>query len=133
MQKTIPEGEIRVGVLGAFRGKSFADTAAASGMKLVAICDNFRHRLDEVCGELKVPGYEDFDEVIRQDFDAVVIAAPFHPHAYFAMRALKAGKHVLSETSCNITLVAFFILRILLIRHFLSEKHFLESFHMRTF
>ena len=29
MQKTIPEGEIRVGVLGAFRGKSFADTAAA--------------------------------------------------------------------------------------------------------
>ena len=45
MQKTIPEGEIRVGVLGAFRGKSFADTAAASGMKLVAICDNFRHRL----------------------------------------------------------------------------------------
>lgn len=104
MQKTIPEGEIRVGVLGAFRGKSFADTAAASGMKLVAICDNFRHRLDEVCGELKVPGYEDFDEFIRQDFDAVVIAAPFHTHAYFAMRALKAGKHVLSETSCNITL-----------------------------
>ena len=72
MQKTIPEGEIRVGVLGAFRGKSFADTAAASGMKLVAICDNFRHRLDEVCGELKVPGYEDFDEFIQQDFDAVM-------------------------------------------------------------
>ena len=33
-----------------------------------------------------MPGYEDFDEFIRQDFDAVVIAAPFHTHAYFAMR-----------------------------------------------
>ena len=29
MRNTIPEGEIRVGVLGAFRGKSFAETAEA--------------------------------------------------------------------------------------------------------
>jgi len=104
MNRTIPEGEIRVGVLGAFRGKAFAKTAEASGMKLVAICDNFKHRLDEVCAELNVKGYESFDEFIQQDFDAVVIAAPFHTHAYFAKIALKAGKHVLSETSCNATL-----------------------------
>lgn len=104
MKHTIPEGEIRVGVLGAFRGKSFAETAEASGMRLAAICDNFKVRLDQVCEELKVPGYTDFDEFIQQDFDAVVIAAPFHTHAHFAKLALKAGKHVLSETSCNITL-----------------------------
>ena len=104
MRNTIPEGDIRVGVLGAFRGKSFAKTAAASGMKLVAICDNFKHRLDEVCNELNVPGYENFDEFIHQDFDAVVIAAPFHTHAHFAKLALKAGKHVLTETSTNVTL-----------------------------
>ena len=104
MRNTIPEGDIRVGVLGAFRGKSFAKTAAASGMKLVAICDNFKHRLDEVCNELNVPGYDNFDEFIHQDFDAVVIAAPFHTHAHFAKLALKAGKHVLTETSTNVTL-----------------------------
>lgn len=104
MNKTIPSGDIRVGVLGAFRGKAFAKTAEASGMKLVAICDNFKHRLDTVCGELGVKGYEDFDEFIQQDFDAVVIASPFQTHAYFAKRALRAGKHVLSETSCNATL-----------------------------
>ena len=104
MTHTIPEGDIRVGVLGAFRGKAFAKTAGASGMKLVAICDNFKHRLDEVCKELEVPGFEDFDEFLKQDMDAVVIAAPFHTHAYFAKKALKAGKHVLSETSCNATL-----------------------------
>jgi len=104
MNNVIKDREIRVGVLGAFRGKAFAVTAKASGMKLVAICDNFKHRLDEVCGELDVPGYEDFDEFIKQDFDAVVIAAPFHTHAHFAKLALKAGKHVFSETSCNVTL-----------------------------
>ncbi len=104
MNKTIPSGEIRVGVLGALRGKSFAVTAKASGLTLAAICDNFKHRLNEVCNELNVPGYEDFDEFIRQDFDAVVIAAPFHLHGTFAIKALEAGKHVLTETSTNITL-----------------------------
>ena len=104
MTHTIPEGDIRVGVLGAFRGKAFAETAAASGMKLTCICDNFKTRLDSVCSELGVPGYESFDEFIKQDFDAVVIAAPFHTHAYFSKLALGAGKHVLSETSCNATL-----------------------------
>ena len=104
MTHTIPKGDIRVGVLGAFRGKAFAETAAASGMKLTCICDNFKTRLDSVCSELGVPGYESFDEFIKQDFDAVVIAAPFHTHAYFSKLALGAGKHVLSETSCNATL-----------------------------
>ncbi len=104
MRNVISSRSIRVGVVGAFRGKAFARTAKNSGMELVAICDNFKHRLDEVCGELGVPGYEDFEEFLRQDFDAVVIATPFHQHAPFAIRALKAGKHVLSETSCNITL-----------------------------
>ena len=104
MNKVIPEGEIRVGVLGAGRGKSFAVTAADAGFKLAAICDNFQHRLDEVSAELGVKGYADFDEFIQQDFDAVVIAAPFHLHGTFAIKALEAGKHVLSETSTNITL-----------------------------
>ena len=104
MQKIVREGEIRIGVLGAFRGKAFMKTAKNSGMKLVAICDNFKHRLDEVCNETGVKGYEDFDEFIKQDFEAVVIASPFNKHAPFAKKALLNGKHVLSETSCNVTL-----------------------------
>lgn len=36
--------------------------------------------------------------------DAVVLANYFHQHAPFAIRALEAGKHVLSETACNSTL-----------------------------
>jgi predicted dehydrogenase len=36
--------------------------------------------------------------------DAVVLANYFHEHAPFAIKALAAGKHVMSETSCNATL-----------------------------
>lgn len=104
MKNQILDREIRVGVLGAGRGKSLMNSAKLNGLKLVAICDNFKARLDEVCAEANVPGYLDFDEFIRQDFDAVIIASCFHQHAPFAKKALLAGKHVLSETSTNATL-----------------------------
>lgn len=104
MNRIVRGRKVRVGVLGAFRGKAFIDNAAMTGMELACICDNFKHRLDEVCGELKVAGYEDFDEMLKADIDAVIIAGPFHQHAQFAKRALLAGKHVLTETSCNVTL-----------------------------
>ena len=104
MNKVIKEGEIKVGVLGAFRGESFAGAASASGMKLVAICDNFEHRMKTVSEKFGVAGYLDYNDFLRHDMDAVVIAAPFHLHAGFSIAALESGKHVLSETSCNITL-----------------------------
>jgi len=36
--------------------------------------------------------------------DAVILANYFHEHAPFAIKALQAGKHVMSETACNATL-----------------------------
>ena len=104
MKNLIENRPIRVGVLGAGRGSGLMKSAALNGMELTAICDNFKARLDEVCAETGVPGYLDFDEFIQQDFDAVIIASCFHQHAPFAKKALRAGKHVLSETSTNATL-----------------------------
>ena len=104
MKNRISDRMIRVGVLGADRGRSLAHSAALSGMELVAVCDHFKARLDAVCSDLHVAGYEDFDTFIRQDFDAVIVASCFHQHAPFAKKALKMGKHVLSETSTNATL-----------------------------
>ncbi|MCQ2437123.1 MAG: Gfo/Idh/MocA family oxidoreductase [Clostridia bacterium] len=104
MKNTVVGREIRVGVLGVGRGKSLVKSASMNGLKLVAICDNFKARLDQVCNEIGVAGYTDFDEFIKQDFDAVIIASCFHQHAPFAKKALLAGKHVLSETSTSATL-----------------------------
>ena len=96
--------EIRVGVVGVLRGLSFAQNAALSGMKLVAICDNWKEKLFSVDVGEEVARYTDYNEFLSNEMDAVILANYFHEHAPFAIKALKAGKHVMSETSCNFTL-----------------------------
>lgn len=95
---------IRVGVVGVGRGMSFAYGAEGAGMKLVAICDTWAEKLREVGKKLKGTTYRDYRRFLSHDMDAVVLANYFHEHASFAIQALEAGKHVLSETACNTTL-----------------------------
>ena len=95
---------IRVGVIGVGRGMSFARGAEHAGMQPVAICDKWEQKLKEVGGQLGVQTYTDYDQFLTHDMDAVVLANYFHEHAPFAIKALRAGKHVMSETSCNATL-----------------------------
>lgn len=95
---------IRVGVIGVGRGMGFANGAKFAGMELVAICDQWEAKLDEAAKKLNVATYTDYDEFLKHDLDAVILANYFHEHAPFAIKALEAGKHVMSETSCNATL-----------------------------
>ncbi len=96
---------IRVGVIGVGRGQSFATGAGeATGMELVALCDTWEERLTEVGKRYGVATYTDYDHFLEHDMDAVVLANFFHQHAPFAIKALEAGKHVMSETACNTTL-----------------------------
>ena len=100
--KSVP---IRVGVIGVGRGQSFARGAnEAAGMELVALCDLWKERLEEVGQEYGVATYTNYDEFLTHDMDAVILANYFHEHAPFAIKALEAGKHVMSETACNTTL-----------------------------
>lgn len=95
---------IRVGVIGIGRGQSFMGGAAAAGMKLVAICDQWEERVRDVSKRYEVTGYTDYDKFLEHDMDAVVLANYFHEHTPFAIKALRAGKHVMSETSACSTL-----------------------------
>ncbi|MGQ9609476.1 MAG: Gfo/Idh/MocA family protein [bacterium] len=90
--------EIRVGVVGIGRGLSFANGAKFVGMKLVALCDTREKRLQEVGRQYNVATYTEYDKFLEHDMDAVILANYFHQHAPFAIKALEAGKHVMSET-----------------------------------
>lgn len=104
-RKTRKPAPIRVGVVGVGRGQSFARSATdVVGMELVALCDIWEERLQEVGREYGVATYTDYDEFLTHDMDAVVLANYFHEHTPFAIRALEAGKHVMSETAANTTL-----------------------------
>jgi len=99
------EKKIRIGVIGVGRGQSFARAATdVVGMELVALCDLWKERLEEVSRKYGVTTYSDYDEFLTHDMDAVILANYFHEHAPFAIKALEAGKHVMSETAANTTL-----------------------------
>lgn len=89
--------KIRVGVIGVGRGQTFMQGAKHCDMELVAICDVWKERLKEVGKRYKVATYTDYDRFLEHDMDAVVLANYCHDHAPFAVKALDAGKHVMSE------------------------------------
>ncbi|MBI3970147.1 MAG: Gfo/Idh/MocA family oxidoreductase [Chloroflexi bacterium] len=96
---------IRAGVVGVGRGQSFARGAGRhAGMQLVALCDTWEERLHALGRELEVATFTDYDRFLEHDLDAVILANYFHQHSPFAVKALRAGKHVMSETSACFTL-----------------------------
>ncbi|WP_430790441.1 Gfo/Idh/MocA family protein [Virgibacillus flavescens] len=67
--------------------------------ELYALCDNNRNRLDETAfvNNLK-NNYEDIEEMLKDEkIDIVSICTPNASHAELAIKAIKAGKHVLLE------------------------------------
>ena len=100
--------KIRFGVFGLGRGGGLIENIFNSGAEVVALCEK---RPAAVAGVKQrypqlenCPAFEDFDEFIQQDMDAVLLANYFIDHAQYAVKAMRAGKHVLSETISNITL-----------------------------
>ncbi len=103
-QKHRKQKPIRVGVVGVGRGRSFMQVAAATGMELVAICDTWEARLAPEGNALGVSTYTDYRAFLEHEMDAVVLANYFHEHAPLAIEALRASKHVMSETAACHTL-----------------------------
>lgn len=93
---------IKVGIIGVGRGMSFIQSAAQCGMKLVALCDRWKSKLRLYREQLGIATYTDYDAFLEHDMDAVILANNFHQHAPFAIKALEAGFHVMSEiASCG--------------------------------
>ncbi len=97
MAKKISNRKIRVGVLGVGRGQSFMHTAAHANMELVAICDTWKERVKSVGKKYKVATYTDFEKFLGHDMEAIILANYCHDHAPFAVKAMNAGFHVMSE------------------------------------
>lgn len=93
--------KIRIGVMGVYRGTSMINyCVAADNAEVVAICDKWEEGLaiqKEVYKDYPITWYNNFDEFIQHDMDAVVLANYANEHAPFAIKAMKAGKHVFSE------------------------------------
>ncbi len=99
--------KIRLGLFGAGRGRSLAEIGKVlPEFELVAVCEGDPNRLqwakDDLGGSLTYD--TDFETFIRRDFDAVILANYATEHAPYAVKALNAGKHVLSECMAMLTM-----------------------------
>jgi predicted dehydrogenase len=95
---------IRLGVVGVARGRTFMGMAEHTGMELVALCDTWEEKLVAEGEKLGVATYTDYDAFLDHGIDAVVLANYYHQHAPFAIKALKKGIHVMSECQAVHTL-----------------------------
>src|SRR3989442_1069063 len=91
---------VRIGIVGAHRGASHARVFAAHPEgEVVAVCDAREARARAAAESIGVARWHtDFDALLADDrVNAVYIATPDHLHGEMNVRALRAGKHVLSE------------------------------------
>lgn len=99
-----PDKKIKLGIWGLGRGQSFINSARALNIDIVAGCDfhkSMHESFRKHCPDAFVT--PDEDEFLARDLDAVLVATYCTDHAAHAVKAMKAGKHVLSEVTSFFT------------------------------
>ena len=99
----------KIGVFGAGRGADIARNFMMLDCDIVAVCEvNAEHAAGAakwLSGDTcETKAYSDFDEFIKEDMDAVIIANFFHEHAPYAIKCFERGIHVFSECISNGTM-----------------------------
>ncbi len=98
---------LKIGIFGAWRGTSYINILKDfSDAYVYAICDKDEEKLNSAKAncEPDVKIYNNPDEFFDCGMDAVILCNYFHEHASYAIKAMKKGIHVLSETTSASTL-----------------------------
>ena len=98
---------VKTAVVGLHRGKLLADFILKyiHSLELVAIAEFDREAADQYALANNIPAvYDSLDELLKTNVEAVVLATPIPDHANQVIKALDAGKHVLSEVICATTM-----------------------------
>jgi len=94
------ERKVRIGIFGGWRGDTFINIVKMCGAELVAVCEKKEGAAEKIhknYPEIKV--FKDFDDFIKEDMDAVILANYFHRHTEYAIRCMEAGKSDREENS----------------------------------
>ena len=95
---------IKFGVVGLGRGlRVMSELVGEDNIALTAVCDTDPQKREAALTQLNKLGVEepgcfaDYDRMLEADIDAVYIATDAIYHVPFVIKALEAGKHVISE------------------------------------
>lgn len=95
--------KLKVGIVGCgsiANGKHLPAMKRHGGFEIVAFCDLIRERAEKTKEEYGTEDariYTDFQELVKEELDAVYVLTPNNAHAPAAIAALKAGKNVMCE------------------------------------
>jgi predicted dehydrogenase len=118
----------RVGLVGlGYWGPNLARVLANNERcEFSACCDLDPKRLSKIMRQYpSLQGFRDFDELLKADIDAVIIATNIGTHYELAKRALMQGKHVFvekpladsSDKAAELTKIGHFAKRTLMTGH----------------
>lgn len=99
--------KLRIGIFGVGpRGDGLARNFMMLNCEIVAICEFRKKKAEEFVKNFgnDIAVYEDFDEFVKHDMDAVVLTNFFHEHAPYAIKCFERGLHVYSECISNGTM-----------------------------
>lgn len=95
--------QYRVGVVGISRGSSYARIFSKDRRaRVTAVCDLEPKNLEKAAQTYDLSDqqlFTDYDTFLAQDLDIVVVGTPIPFHAEQVVKAIEAGKHVLSEVT----------------------------------
>ena len=98
--------KIKIGVFGARRGMDIATYFMMQDCEVVALCERRKDVAQNAMKKLPSTAvlYEDFDEFIKHDMDAVILGNNCNEHAPYAIKCFERGIHVYSECLSNSTM-----------------------------
>jgi len=104
--------KLQVGIVGLNRGVSFIKIfGAIEDTEVTAICDVDKRILERVGESFDIKDrYQEYEDMLEEGIDIVVISSPMHYHAPQAVSALKSDIHVLSEVTAAISLDECYLL-----------------------
>lgn len=93
---------VKLGVIGLGRGMMVKTVIGEPSVRLTAVCEKNPEVLARALEYLqprlpRLQVCESYDDLLRADIDAVLIATEAVDHVSYVIKALEAGKHVLSE------------------------------------
>ncbi|MGC8976749.1 MAG: Gfo/Idh/MocA family protein [Candidatus Ratteibacteria bacterium] len=98
---------IKVGIIGAGGISQVAhipNFKKINGVKVEAVCDINEEKLNFVAEKFNIPKkFTDWEKMIEDEFDAVVICSPNFYHAVQSIKAMENDKHVLCEKPICLT------------------------------
>ena len=99
---------VKIGCVGLRRGRHLLKYLLKSQLaQTVAICDINVNLINITKEELSLPNLQTFtsyEEFLKSDIDAIIIATPATNHVEYVKMAMESGKHVLSEIPAIATL-----------------------------